>query len=246
MKIRSRHMAPIILTFFVIGIAGTMVLNLWDTEKEKVPARYKSGDFVGQYDPSDIRGSYTFADINEAFNIPVEELAKAFGFSDAENPTALKAKDVEGTYGKMEEGELGTDSIRLFVAYYKGLPFDPEEDTLIPGPAISILKEKGKLTKEQENGLKDIIISLSELKSFTTWGSAEATAGHETTEEFTIKGKTTFQELLDFGITKEEIEKILGQPMGRSGVALRDFAVDKGIELSEFKPKLEALVESKN
>lgn len=245
MKIRSRHLTPIILTFFVIGIAGTMVLNLWNTEKEKVPAKYKSGDFGGQYDPGDIRGSYTFADINKAFNIPVEELAKAFGFSDAENPAALKAKDVEGRYGKMEEGELGTDSIRLFVAYYKGLPFKPEHETLIPERAVSILKANAVLTEEQKEYLNEMTISLSNVKQSTSEAPAEATAEHKTTEEFTIKGKTTFQELLDFGITKEEIEQILGMPMGRGAETVRDYVADKNMEFSELKPKFEALVESK-
>jgi len=245
MKIRSRHLTPIILAVFIIGIAGTMALNLWNTEKVKVPVRYQSGEFAGEYNPSDIRGSYTFADINKAFKVPVEDLAKGFGFMDAENPATLKAKDVEGTYGKMEEGELGTDSIRLFVAYYIGLPFDPEEGTLIPAPAVSILKAKTDLTEEQKEYLEKMTISLSSVKQSASEEPAEATSEHETAEEFTVSGKTTFQELLDFGVTKEEIEQILGMPMGRGAETVRDYVADKNMEFSEFKSKFETLVESK-
>ncbi|MBN1848529.1 MAG: hypothetical protein JW932_08080 [Deltaproteobacteria bacterium] len=245
MKIKSKHIAPIVLAFFVIGIAGTMLLNLWSTELEKEPARYLSGEFEGEYDPSDIRGSYTFADIDKAFDVPVEDLADAFGFADAPDPDIIKAKDVEETYGALEQGELGTDSIRLFVALYKGLPFLPEDETLIPGSAVSILASKVDLTEEQKLILKDRTINLSDLKSSEAEGEAQAISEHETTEAFTIKGRTTFQELLDVGITKEEIEKIFGMPMGKPGEALRDYATNNGVEISEFKTALEELAASK-
>ena len=245
MIIKSKHIAPIVLAFFIIGIGGTMFLNLWSTEMKKEPARYQTGEFEGEYDPSDIRGSYTFEDINKAFNIPVEDLAKAFGFADAPDPNIIKAKDLEGTYGALEQGELGTDSIRLFVAFYKGLPFAPGEETLITGSAVSILKSKKSLTGEQKSILKDRTISLSELKPIESEEALQAATEHEATEKFVIKGKTTFQELLDFGITRKEIEKILGMPIGRSGEALRDYAMNNGVEFSEFKPALEALVASK-
>jgi hypothetical protein len=245
MKIKSKHIAPMVITFFVIGIAGTMLLNLWSTELEKEPARYLSGEFEGEYDPSDIRGSYTFADISKAFEVPVEDLAKAFGFTEAPDPDIIKAKDLEETYGALEQGELGTDSIRLFVALYKELPFVPEEETLIPGSAVSILKSKVSLTEEQKTMLKDRTISLSELRPPETEGEAQVATEHETTEEFVIKGKTTFQELLDVGITQEEIEKIFGMPMGKTGEALRDYATNNGVEFSDFKTALEELVASK-
>jgi len=245
MKIKSRHLGPLILAFFVIGIAGTMALNIWNTSGRKEPARYSAGEFAGQYDPSDIRGSYSFADINKAFEVPVEDLAKAFGFTEAADPAALRAKDIEGTYGKMEGGELGTDSLRLFVAYYIGRPYTSEEDTLLPGPAVSILKAKTNLTEEQEQGLKEITISLPKVKPSPPEGSAESPTEHQATEEFKMRGKTTFNELLEYGIKKEEIEQILGMPMGREAETVRDFVVDKGMEFSEIKSKFEQLIESK-
>ncbi|MFC1535145.1 hypothetical protein ACFL7M_17480 [Thermodesulfobacteriota bacterium] len=242
MKIKIKHIAPLIAVFFIVGIAGTMAFNLWNTAKIKEPARYISGKFAGEYDPSDIRGSFTFADINKSFNVPVEDLAKAFGFKDSANPEALRAKDVEGTYGAVEGGELGTDSIRMFVAYYLGLPFVGKGDTLLPRPAVSILKSKGKVTEEQLAFLEKITIDLAVLKM----SSGETkTSGHEELVDFKVRGKTTFKELLDVGITKEEIEGILGMPMGRAGETVRDYVANKGLEFSGFKVKLEALVKTK-
>ena len=242
MKTKIRHIAPIILLFFVVGIAGSMVLNIWNTSKINEPARYTSGEFKGQYDPSDIRGSFTFKDINDSFNIPIEDLADAFGFKDASAPEILKAKDVEGTYGAVEGGELGTDSIRMFVAYYSGLPFTGEETTLLPKAAVSILRSKGKVTEEQLAFLEGISIDLDALKRPS---AIPETLEHAVTEEFRIKGKTIFRELLDFGITREEIEETLGMPMGRDGETVRDFIAEKGLEFAEFKEKLEALVSAK-
>ena len=239
MKIKIKHIAPVIVVFFIIGIGGTMALNLWNTAKIKEPDKFKSGDFEGQYDPSDIRGSFTFADINKSFNVPVEDLAKAFGFKDASNPETLRAKNIEGTYGAVEGGELGTDSVRMFVAYYLGVPFAGEENTLLPRPAVSILRSKGKVTEEQLTFLEGIAVDLAALKANP--GLTDVT-GHAETEEFKVRGKTTFKELLDFGFTKEEIEGVLGMPMGRSGEAVRDFVADKGLEFFEYKTKLEELV----
>jgi hypothetical protein len=244
MKIKIKHIAPIIVVVFVVGIAGTIALNLWSTAQIKEPARYVSGEFEGQYDPSDIRGSFTFADIKESFNVPVEDLAKAFGFKDAENPEALKAKDVESTYGAVEGGELGTDSIRMFVAYYLGLPFTGEEGTLMPRPAFSILRSKGKVTEAQMAFLEKITIDLPGMTKAADV-PAEVVAEHETEEEFLIKGKTTFKELLDAGMTEGEIEEILGMPMGRTGEVVRDYLAEKGLEFSEYKVKLEALIKAK-
>jgi len=248
MKIKIRHIAPVIFIFFIVGIAGTMALNLWSSEQIKEPARFASGKFEGQYDPSDIRGSFTLADINKAFKVPVEDLAEAFGFKDAPDPEAIKAKDIEETYGALKGGELGTDSVRMFVSYYLGLPFTTTEDSLLPKQAISILNSKGKITAEQLKDLEEMSVDLAALKGksdTSTVPSEPISEEHEDEVAFSIKGKTTFQELLDNGITREEIEKILGMPMGRSGDSIRNYVAEKGLEFSVFKPELEALVKAK-
>ncbi|MFC1534282.1 hypothetical protein ACFL7M_13050 [Thermodesulfobacteriota bacterium] len=240
MKIKSRDIAPIVLAFFVIGITGTIFLNYWNTEQTRKPAKYTSGKFKGLYNPSDIRGSFSFAEINKAFNVPVEDLAKAFGFKDAPNPETLKAQTIERAYGGVVEGgEVGTDSIRMFVAYYLNIPFTAsEEGTRIPRPAVSILKSRG-LTEEQVKSLEGITVHLPILKQ-------ETVAEHAADDVFRIKGKTTFYELLGLGVTREEIEEILGMPMGRSGETIRDFIADKeGMEFGEYKSKFEALIKAK-
>ena len=95
MKLKTRHLAPLILAFFVFGIGGTMAFNLWRTEGSKNPARFSTGEHEGEYNPADIRGSYTFSDISEVFKIPLEDLSKAFGLENVRSVAEFQCKDLK-------------------------------------------------------------------------------------------------------------------------------------------------------
>ena len=125
MNIRSKHIGPIILVAFIIGIGGTIGLNLWRTMSAKVPARFTSGEQEGEYNPADIRGSYTFSQVSELFEIPLEEMGKSFGLDVPDNMADFKCGSLKEIYGAVEGtiegGEIGTDSVKLFVSLYTGL-----------------------------------------------------------------------------------------------------------------------------
>jgi hypothetical protein len=147
-SIKSKHLAVIVPVVFAAGIGLTIAFNLWKTETTKVPAAYTSGEFAGKANPADIRGSYTFADIVKAFPVPLEELARAFGVTG--DAAAFQVKGLEGAFEGLPAGkELGTDSVRLFVARYAGLPFEPGESTVLPAAAVELLAGKGGLSAEQ-------------------------------------------------------------------------------------------------
>ena len=162
MKISSRVLTGIVFLAFIVGIGGTMVLNLWYTESRKVPAVYTEGELAGTADPGDIRGSYSFKDIEAAFRVPVKDLAAAFGVED--DPDTFLCKELETIYAGLEYGEIGTDAVRLFVARYLKLPYEPHADTLLPETAFSVLGDRidqetiermeairtGSITVEQE------------------------------------------------------------------------------------------------
>ncbi len=242
MKIKSWPLAIIVLVVFFGGIALSAAFNLWKTESTKTPARIKSGEFTGENDPSDIRGSYSFADIEKAFNIPVDVLAKAFGVSYVEDLAGFKAKNLEELYGELEaeNKEIGTDAVKLFVALYTGLPHTPEETTALPNPAVSILKQLGTLTEEQLGYLEKIKVDISQFKGEITPEKAET---HEESEDHTIKGKTTFNDLLEWGLSKEDIEAALGMEMGERALSIRDFCKEKEIEFSSVKAELQIKVD---
>lgn len=246
MKIKLWPLAIIVLVVFFGGIALSAAFNLWKTESTRTPAKIKSGEFTGKNDPSDIRGSYSFADIEKAFNIPVAVLAKAFGVSYVEDPAGLKAKNIEELYRELADGdkEIGTDAVKLFVALYTGLPHTPEETTVLPNPAVSILKQLGTLTEEQLGYLEKIKVDISQFKGEITLEEIETHEQTEQSEDRTIKGKTTFNDLLEWGLSEEDIEAALGMEMGARALSIRDFCKEKEIEFSSVKAELQIRVDA--
>jgi len=239
--LRSKHVVPIVLVVFILGIGGTMIFNLWQTTSSKVPATYSSGEFAGEYNPADIRGSYSFGDIEEAFAVPVTALAEAFAVDDTENPAAFLCKSLEELYGAMENGEVGTDSVRWFVALYTGLPYTPEEDTLLPSASISVLRERLNETELETVRAKTVDLSAvsQEYGAGPESPAPEQTDTHTETEAGEVKGNTTFGELLSWGVSKEAIEQALGLPIGKAGVTVRDYCIENGIEFSTVKDALQ-------
>ena len=66
-----------------------MALNFWNTEEgggSQAPATFTSGEFYGEYNPADIRGSYSFGHISELWEIPPTELGTVFALGAIENP----------------------------------------------------------------------------------------------------------------------------------------------------------------
>jgi hypothetical protein len=163
MKIKPQTAVFASILFVVAGILGSMALGWWQTESTKVPQRLETVAPAGEkaaYDPADIRGSYTLTEISNVFEIPLEELAAAFSI-DQGSAAVFKVKELETIYTD-PASEVGTASMRLFVAWYKGLPFELKEDSFLPAPAVEILREKAKMTPEQEAYLNMHTLAVSE------------------------------------------------------------------------------------
>ena len=62
----------------------------------------------------------------------------------------------------------------------------------------------------------------------------------------TITGKTTFQEFLDWGVTKEVIQKVIGENLPLPSMLVKDFATGKGLEFATLKTQLQAEVDKTN
>jgi hypothetical protein len=55
----------------------------------------------------------------------------------------------------------------------------------------------------------------------------------------TITGKTTFQELLDWGVPKDVIQKIIGSDLPDTSSIIKDFVFGKGLEFTTVKTNLQ-------
>ncbi len=159
MKLNSYTLAALIVVLLFGGIGISTAMNWWQTENSKVAATYTDGEYAGQANPADIRGSYTFGDVNKNFGVPLKDLAAAFRLPADTDPSAFQVKELEG----LSEGlpvEVGTASVRMFVAFYKGLPYDlsASEETYLFPEAAPILKAQNNLKPEQAAYLESHLV----------------------------------------------------------------------------------------
>ncbi len=257
MKLTSKTIAILVVVVMFGGIFFSKVQGWWVTETTKEAAVYTSGEFTGEANPADIRGSYTFGDVANNFDVTAETLVEAFGVQ-TDDPAAYPVKSLEEMYLDSAE-EVGTASVRLFVAFYLGLPMDLSTDMYLPQSAIDILMERN-LSAEQiayldthtvsnlgTETVQEDPVSISETETVEEV-SPEATEEHTPlVEDGTIKGKTTFAELLDWGLDAETIESVLGMPMpDLAGQTVRDFCTANGLTFETVKTDLQAELDKLN
>lgn len=150
MKIKASAAMIFSLIIGIMGIYWAMGSGIWDSgENEKIPAKFEGvAGLEDQYRADDIRGSYTFGEISQLYNVPINVLAEAFQIE--ENKAAgFKMKDLSTVFPE-EETEIGTGSVKLFVAFYLGQPYDlGDSSTLITANGASIIRANGKASAEQ-------------------------------------------------------------------------------------------------
>ncbi|HNT26482.1 MAG TPA: hypothetical protein PKM21_19095 [Anaerolineales bacterium] len=288
MTLTSKPLAVIIVVTLFGGILFSSALGWWQTENTKTAATYTEGQFAGQANPADIRGSYTLADIERNFGVPVAVLAQAFGVTDAA-PEAFQVKSLEALNAGSPV-EIGTASVRLFVAFYLGLPVDLSTNTYLPASAVELLQVR-PLTPEQAaylaahtaggpvNSTEPTPPPALPAAATTTpapagqggpagqgqsgnqGGSAgqgnsagqggpnsQSTPAAEHTPQSAageIKGKTTFADLLAWGLPQETIEQILGTAMpADTSIKVKDFCTANGLSFEPVKSALQAALDA--
>ncbi len=251
MRLTSKPLAAILLLVIFGGVLLTDAFNWWSTETSKVPATFSDGEAAGQFNPADIRGSYTFGDIEAAFGIPSAELAAAFGLPVETDAPAFQVKELENLYTDLDV-EIGTTSVRLFTAFYTGLPYDlSAEESFLPKPAAEILITHRNLDAERlaylESHTVDLAVQPAAGNAPTPTPQAEATPASEHTpeaEDGAVRGKTTFQEVLDWGVPQDRIEAVLGTVMPAPGTVIKDFVTAQGQEFTAIRDALQVEVDA--
>ncbi len=267
-KLRTAPLALLVLAGMFGGIGISAAFGLWKTENTKQPAKIREGDFAGMPSPSDIRGSYTWDEVSKAFGLPVDRLLSAFGSSSGSD----KVNSLEGRYaGKLPAGtEIGTDSVRLFVSLYTGLPHEPESDTILPDAAFPILRAEGRAERtaiEAAAARAPSAPAAPAAAKPSSGGAAQAPAAAEAAAKpepaaaqpkaeapaasaaapaehaptpGAITGKTSFGDLESWGYDMAKVEALLGG-RGPAAQAIKDYCAAKGLSFSELKAKLQEL-----
>jgi len=233
MKIKSIYMPIIIVVIFTVGIMVSKQLGVWKTESSKVPKKIENGEFAGGYDPADIRGSYTLGDIENSFDIKAETIAKAFGV-ESKNPKGFQVKELEGIYSNSEV-EIGTASVRKFVALYLGIPYESDESLTTKG--IEILYEENKISEEEKQELLKSAVELAAEHSNNSVDNANNENSEEKIEPL-INGNTTVQDVIGYGIELEKIEELVGVDIKDKSQTIRQICQDNSIPFSGVKNNL--------
>ncbi|HPJ03211.1 MAG TPA: hypothetical protein PKU80_10265 [Candidatus Limiplasma sp.] len=249
MKLKLWQIGLIIFVVIFGGIGVAMLTGDWATQSDKVPAKFTTGDFAGEYNPEDIRGSYTFQDVADTFQIDLAVLFDAFGIPADTDGTAIKSKDIEAQYG---EAEIGNASMQLFVGLYKGLPVALIDSWLTPRAAQIILEANPNLTQEQLDYIAthQVDLALAETEPAEDAPAVEEAAPetqeHSTEDQPSVKGTTTFQQVLDLGLSREQVEEIIGGTMPAANMLIRDYCTEKGLSFSTIKTALSDALASLN
>lgn len=165
MKVSRFVIAISVVIIIFAGIWVSNVLGFWETSGSKGPRQFENGEFTGLNDLGDIRGSYTFGNIEDSFNIDSVLLAQAFGF-ESDNPSSIRLNELESFYeGLGFPVEIGTSSVKYFVALYAGLSIDEPEGLTIA--AVNILKDYEKITETLYIDLMLVTVDLNGIYEIT-------------------------------------------------------------------------------
>lgn len=267
MKKPSPYIALAVLTPAILfgGIAGAKALGWWKTSGGgSAPARIAAGGFAGMYDPADIRGSSSFASIEGFFGVPAAILAQAFGFA-ADAPGLITAKAVDGLYGEIhglngEERDVGTDAVKLFVARMTGLPYTPEANTGMPENAIELILTLGAgmdeatrsdllsraVAMRRADGSPATqaapVAQLASQSAGSATGQGSGAAAAPASAGLSFSGRTSFAEVMAAGLSKAQIESVLGRPMPPQATSVKDFCESNGLAYSQVRNALQALL----
>jgi hypothetical protein len=120
---------------------------------------------------------------------------------------------------------------------------DLESDKFDTGILIAWLQNRN-----QSDGVEDSEILFPEPTQISTPNAAELSLETQVPTEHvspdrTITGKTTFQDLIDWGVSVESIQKIIGNDLPPLSTLIKDYVIAKGLEFSESKTLLQAEVD---
>ncbi len=140
-RVKTLPLGLIVIAGIFGGIGIAKAVGYYETTSSKEPVKFKTGELAGLPNPADIRGSYTWLDIEKAFGVPAAESAAAFSLPGHALALDARVSELEEIYlSILPEGyEIGTGAVRLFVSLYTGLPLEAEEGSILPDAALSYL-----------------------------------------------------------------------------------------------------------
>ena len=186
-------------------------------------------------DVESIKGWMTIGEIAEAYNIPLAELLAQFQLP-AVTPAETAVKDLESetfsVSGLREWLQLRIDSGAQPQPVATQVPvIEPSALEQITPTALPPVTDSSTTTEQPQ----------------AQPGAGSGIAGEEhTPPEQRVNARTTFQDLLDWGVSAEAIQQIIGGELPTPGTVVKDYVTSKGEEFSSVKNALQAEVDKLN
>ncbi len=259
-RLKTVPLAIIAVTILFGGIMVAKSVGYYATTSSRQPAKFSTGELAGLPDPADIRGSYTWLDVEKAFGVPAKEAAAAFSAPGHALDPAGRVSELETIYAEiLPEGlEIGTGAVRLFVSLYTGLPMEAEEGSVLPEAALALLAARPGMNLETLRrfavpGSADISApAVVATTPFTAPAMGTGTAagsgsgggnGSGSGSGRAVVGKTTFGDLYSWGLSEAQVEAATGFKPGLKSQTVREAAAAVGIEFSTIRTTLQILVD---
>ncbi|GAB6108055.1 hypothetical protein [Fusibacter bizertensis] len=244
-KLKEWMIGALVIIVIFGGIGMTKLLGIWTTESSKIPNKISTGVNAGEYDPFDIRGSYTFGEVSNLYDIDIAYLAEAFQLGSSEEAASMKTKDLE-TIFEQSEVEVGNSSVQVFVALMKSIDVTGME-AYLPASAVNVLSTNGPMLDDASLAyIESHTIGKGQLSADLAQENpvegSEAISSGEGENESQVNGTSTFAQVLAMGISEADIMKIIEDDMPPTNQKVRDYCTEKGLPFSEVKQALNDLL----
>jgi len=213
MRIHPFVYGVLILTVFFGIVLGFQAAGVWSTTGKVTSDGRQVQPSTDNVDT--IKGWMTLEQISTAYHVSIDEILTQFGLPTGTLPsTALK---------DLETDTFSVDDLRTW------LDIKLQSKTV---PVVSPDLVSPEAAPTQPAAAAPIL-------SPTTAPKPEETR----IEEFIVNGKTTFQDLLDWGVPQEAIQRIIGGPLPPLSTGIKEYATGQGMEFSSVKSQLQMEVE---
>jgi len=215
MRIPPILFGSIVLVLFLGTIFGFQAAGIWSISGKITGDGQAVLPSAG--DVNTIKGWMTLEQISIAYNVPLDDILMQFSLP-GDTPASTAIKD-------LESDAFSVTNLRTWLESRMQSP--QPEVTVPPSPQVTLLTSKATETA--------VVTSIE-----TT---ATPLPTQHIASEKTISGKTTFQELLDWGVELETIQQVIGADLPAPATVIKDYVTQKGLQFSTVKTALQAEVD---
>ncbi len=208
----------LVLTIFLGTILAFQAAGIWSVSGKITSggdAVQPSGD-----DTNTIKGWMTLGQVTTTYDVSLADLIAQFALP-ADTPPETAIKD-------LESDSFSVTSLRdwLTTRADTSQPALPDDPT--PAPAVP---------------LEPVEVTQTSLPETAVPEAPTPAATEHSAPDKTITGKTTFQELLDWGVSNEAIQRVIGGELPPLSTSVKDYVTSQGLEFSSMKTNLQAEVD---